>query len=270
MSFIRLIAATRAKPAAVRIRLEIIPGRSGMLRPKMVVLIGEEIVKTLGWALGETYGCLWGEDEDAGKIMLTPDPKGYSAQKPGKVASGAISIPVYTVSPGLELTKRPPVSCPHEIRDGGLIATLPPEWWSVPTIGPQIVQVPKLVPTSGPQPGPRALPMEEARPLAGNSAPVSERPESITTAAEAVHCWALEKHGVGESYKLAPSGRFWTGRLTKGKMPVTSPYIGEAKAFASKADANTSREALLRLGHHEMGAFRPVEVKQGRTIREAA
>lgn len=100
--------------------------------------------------------------------------------------------------------------------------------------------------------------------------PEPEEAENGQTVAGASNCWVLEKQSVSAGYKLSPSGRFWTGRFTKGKMPVTTPYVGEAKAFASKADANVSREALLKLGHHEMGTYRPTEVKQGKALRSAA
>lgn len=134
MSFVRVSPVNpKAKTHEVTVRLQRSPSSSG--RACLVFGIGRTLVASLGWDRGQTIACLWGLDEDLGSLRLEPSKTGYTLRNPGRKAAGSLALAVYTFHGQpyrIPDAKCPAETAPHELRDGGLVVTLPAGWWGTP------------------------------------------------------------------------------------------------------------------------------------------
>lgn len=102
--------------------------------------LGVEIVKKLGWANGTKIDVLWGDGSDFGKVRLVQGELGVALRssdpdraKSWKVASSAVQYGEIPDARGnrwrFEMTTRPMVTVAHKIVDGGVVITVPRDWF---------------------------------------------------------------------------------------------------------------------------------------------
>lgn len=119
MSFQSLVARLNARPETDTFRIGI--------EPKLVVFKPPlDVLNKLGWAAGTKLDIQLGEGEDAGKVRLTRDPKGWSLLQAGGSANGLTVKCHRQFVAGTPEGKRPAVSVRHELDgDTAIIAWLP-------------------------------------------------------------------------------------------------------------------------------------------------
>lgn len=132
MSFVRLRPATRSRGGAVTCRIEHNKDGSGVYRSKLFVLIAADVAAGRGWAPDDRIACEWGQGADHGLIRLVKDPEyahAYRLRPPNGRNRSTLMLTVATLADWVPREHRKAQPCVTATVKGGLIVTLPAEWW---------------------------------------------------------------------------------------------------------------------------------------------
>lgn len=260
MTFVRLNPGSKARPAVVKARMCVATFR-GRERATLTVTIGGDVWRVAGWREGVAVECRWGQDEHAGMIMLAPPPKGVKGSKlkaSGESDESAVYANFQTLPDGLSKRSRPATVCRHELCQGGLIVTLPAEWWAttkenlavrspkpaanyaenysdpIQEAGTQEVMGPATSPTPSP---PSAGPAQQASVLEEiSSSPASAAPSSPAAA----HLTAGQQGTAADKVNARAGGRGpRVSHAAQGGQPPNGVHGGDSNIQAAPGHGET-------------------------------